>query len=76
MSIMPWGLLWYEADGAMVDRVSHAAERYVDKHGALPNCCFVHPADYEEDAEIEGIRVIRHSSVLKNHFWIGENGEL
>jgi len=73
MSIMPWGLLWYEADGALEDRVAHAAERYVEKYGSKPNTCIVHPELLGgEKVDVPGYNIIPHHTVLKNHLWIGE----
>ena len=76
MSIMPWGLLWYDADDTLDDRVQRAIDRYVAKFACPPNTCFVHPADYGDGVTIDGIRVVSHPSVLRNHLWIGERDEL
>jgi hypothetical protein len=73
MSVMPWGLLWFDADPkhSLEEKVQGAIERYVEKHGVKPNVCYVHPSAIEGDVVIDECRLIAHSSVLKNHWWIG-----
>jgi len=74
---MPWGLLWYAADGALEDRIQRAAVRYMEKYGSKPNTCFVHPELLRgEMFNMPGYRVIPHHTVLKDHLWIGWRNEL
>lgn len=68
MHMFEWGLLWYESDVSMEERVRNAAVRYEEKHGERPNICFV---DCGDEMEIDDIKVIPKSFVLKNHAWIG-----
>ena len=75
MAVMPWGLLWYEAEGALEDKVRNAARRYKEKHGKAPTVCYVHPSLCSEKAEVDGCVVLSHPSVLKDHLWIGVANE-
>ena len=70
---MDVGLLWY--DDSKLDfgvKVLEAAERYKQKYGSSPNCCYVHPESLPDDRpRTNGIKVVASSAVLPNHFWIG-----
>lgn len=68
---MPWGLLWYDAEGTLEERVNRAARRYREKHGEAPTICYIHPSLYVEGLNVNGCRVVGHPSVLKDHLWIG-----
>ena len=77
MSIMPWGLLWYDGDPKrpLEEKVRRAATRYVEKYGRKPNRCFVHPeavGDESVGTEVNDCKVITSPTVLRHHFWIGE----
>jgi hypothetical protein len=67
------GLLWY--DDSKLDfaaKVLEAAERYEEKYGTPPNCCYVHPETLPEDGiPANSIKVVTSPAVLPNHFWIG-----
>ena len=78
MSIMPWGLLWYDdKDDGLENKIARAAQRYMEKFGNSPNTCVIHPELLQgEGVDVPGYKVITHPTVLKNHLWIGENGEL
>ena len=68
-----WGLLWYDAEGTPEEKVRRAAERYTEKFGAVPDTCFVHPSEIDGGLIVDDkYRVVSHSTVLKNHLWIGE----
>lgn len=75
MAALNWGLLWYEAEGSIEDRVRHAAARYIEKHDEPPNVCFVHAADFgdNESMKVDGCMVYSEPAMLKNHLWIGVN---
>ena len=74
---MKWGLLWYDAEGTLAERVGRAKERYVEKHGTEPNICFVHMEFYTGDViTIDGCVVVANKTILKDNFWIGEASEL
>jgi hypothetical protein len=74
MAALDWGLLWYEADVPVEEKVRHAAARYGEKHGEVPNTCFVHDGDMEiEEMVVDDIKVFAEPVILKNHLWIGVN---
>ena len=70
---MEMGLLWY--DDSKLDfaaKVLEAAQRYKEKHGTPPNCCYVHPESLPDDRPLtNGVKVVASPAVLPNHFWIG-----
>ena len=74
MSIMPWGLLWYDDTVSTLEvKVQKAANRYNEKHGRMPNTCFVHPEDLgDRVVKVKDCKVIASPTVLRHHFWIGE----
>ena len=78
MSIMPWGLLWYDDTAEpLEEKVQRAARRYAEKYDRQPNTCFVHPewrlakAITVANGKHE-YKVIASPTVLRHHFWIGE----
>lgn len=79
--LIPWGLLWYDVNGPMEDRVHRAATRYQEKHDAVPNICFVNWKDIEQEELFDdksakmmvgNIPVYAAPTVLQGHLWIGE----
>jgi hypothetical protein len=68
------GLLWYDGDGSrdLDKKVNLAAQFYRKKYGRKPNVCYVHPSVMKRSRKINGLRVAPLGSVLKNHFWVGE----
>jgi hypothetical protein len=72
---MQEGLLWLDADPkrSLAEKLARAVDRYRFKFGRRPDLCYVNPATLENGTvEIDGVRVIPASNVLKHHFWIGE----
>jgi hypothetical protein len=72
---MQEGLLWLDADPkrSLAEKLARAVARYRFKFGRRPDLCYVNPATLENGTvEIDGVRVIPASNVLKHHFWIGE----
>lgn len=71
MSVMAWGMLWYDGDPkrSMEEKVELAAARYQEKYGEWPNTCFV--KDDLGELMVKGCKVIGNSSVLRNHLWLG-----
>ena len=67
-----WGLLWYDEDGSLDDKVRRALERYQEKYGSVPDTCFVHPSETDAVLMVDECKVIAHPTVLKHHLWIGE----
>jgi hypothetical protein len=75
--MMKIGLLWYDDDPkcGLSDKVSRAAKRYVQKFGTPPNVCYVHPSAIDAcgaTREVDGVHVDTLMSVLRNHFWLGQ----
>lgn len=72
---MQEGLLWFDADPkrSLAEKLARAADSYRFKFGRRPDLCYVNPAMLDNGTvEIDGVRVIPASNVLKHHFWIGE----
>ena len=71
------GMLWYDDDPkrALPEKVSRAAKRYRQKYGSAPNVCYVHPLVLENNGEVKKVgqvRVASLPSVLRHHFWLGQ----
>jgi hypothetical protein len=74
---MKEGLLWYDDNPAreLADKVGRAARRYRKKFGAVPNVCYVHPSTLDGNGKVHqvgGLRVASLPSVLRHHFWVGQ----
>ena len=72
---MKVGLLWYDNDPGrnLRQKVSRAAQRYRKKFGRQPDVCYVHPSVLEGKTEQLGkLKVTALASVLRHHFWVGE----
>lgn len=72
---MKTGLLWFDSDprATLAQKVRRAATHYRQKFGRQANICYVHPSHLEGDGrEVDGVRVEPLRSVLRHHFWIGE----
>jgi hypothetical protein len=75
---MKVGLLWYDDDPGrdLAQKVGRAVRRYRQKYGRQPNVCYVHPSVLEKNERHLGkMKVAALTSVLRNHFWIGEEEE-
>ncbi|MBN1177987.1 MAG: hypothetical protein JXD18_02165 [Anaerolineae bacterium] len=72
---MKQGLLWFDDDAKrdLAQKVGLAAQYYCQKFGRRPNTCYVHPSVLPETAQkIDGVRITTLPSILKHHFWVGE----
>lgn len=76
---MKEGLLWYDdAPGRdLAEKVERAARRYQRKFGMAPDVCYVHPSALGDNGntkerKVGKIRVSPLPSVLRHHFWIGQ----
>jgi hypothetical protein len=73
---MKEGLLWYDDSGRdLADKVGQAARRYRKKFGAPPDACYVHPSALKGNGtkqKVGEIRVSSKPSVLRYHFWVGQ----
>jgi len=75
---MKVGLLWYDDDPArnLNQKVSRAASRYQQKFGRQPTVCYVHPSALDGEVKNVGrIKVAALASVLRYHFWVGEESD-
>jgi len=75
MTGMREGLLWFDDDPKrdLAQKVGRAVRRYRQKFGRPPNVCYVHPSLLNGRARhISGVRVLPLPSVLRHHFWVGE----
>jgi hypothetical protein len=72
---MEEGLLWFDNDAKrdLAQKVGRAAQHYRRKFGRPPNVCYVHPSLLTDGAQrIDGVHVAALPSILRHHFWIGE----
>jgi len=72
---MKVGLLWFDDDPArdLAQKVGRAARHYRQKFGRRPNVCYVHPSLLNGGSRrVGGVKVAPLPSVLRHHFWIGE----
>jgi hypothetical protein len=78
---MQIGLLWYDDTKDTVQaRARKAAGAYLTKFGHWPDTCQVH-ADGQVQAAVcrlddkgATLRIVPAPYILRDHFWIGENG--
>ncbi len=77
---MKVGLLWFDDDPArdLAQKVGGAARHYRKKFGRRPTICYVNPTMLNGKArQVGGLKVAPLGSVLRHHFWIGEqDGDL
>lgn len=72
---MKEGLLWYDDNPSrdLAEKIALAAQRYRQKFGVAPDICYVHPSTLSEKDKVDGrIRVTALPTVLRHHFWLGE----
>lgn len=74
---MKVGLLWFDDDPGrdLAEKVGRAVRRYRQKFGVPADVCYVHPSTLGDDGrmkKVDGVRVSSKPSVLRHHFWIGQ----
>lgn len=72
---MKVGLMWFDDDAGrdLTQKVGRAARHYQRKFGRQPNVCYVHPSLLERGApRVGSVRVASLASMLRHHFWVGE----
>ena len=82
---MKMGLLWYDDDPRrdLAEKIGRAARRYRQKFGTSPDVCYVHPSALSGNGQaaggrrqgarkVGGVRVAPLPSVLRHHFWLGQ----
>jgi len=73
---MKEGLLLYDPDGMLEERVGRAVEAYSTKTGLLPDVCLVNESDVDGDVVLSDVVVMSNKYVQPGHLWIGlEDGE-
>ena len=77
---MKEGLLWYDDNPGrdLAEKIGRAARRYRRKFGAAPNMCYVHPSTLDGNGKVHkvrGMRVATLPTVLRHHFWVGQEEE-
>jgi len=71
---MKIGLLWYDDDPKrdLAEKVGRAARRYQQKFGTPANTCYVHPSALSKTRQVGPVRIAPLPTVLRHHFWIGQ----
>ena len=74
---MKVGLLWYDDDPRrdLAEKIGRAARRYRQKFGTSPDVCYVHPSALNNNGKVQKVgkvRVAALPSVLRHHFWLGQ----
>lgn len=74
------GLLWYDDDPGrdLAEKIGRAMRRYQQKFGVAPDVCYVHPSALGGNGhgqKVGGVRVAALPSVLRHHFWLGQEGQ-
>lgn len=70
------GLLWYDdSPKTLAQKVALAVIAYKRKFGEMPNRCFVHKSALDEKEQVGPVEVVPWPTVLKFHFWIGQEKE-
>ena len=74
---MDTGLLWYDDDPrlGLAEKIKKAAQRYRQKFGTSPDVCYVHPSTLSSNGKVQNVGKVRVSSrlsVLRHHFWVGQ----
>jgi hypothetical protein len=75
--VLSEGLLWFDDDPGrdLAEKVGRAAQHYRTKFGRRPNVCYVHPSLLEGSQAAGGVRIAALPTVLRHHFWVGEERE-
>jgi hypothetical protein len=70
---MDIGMLWFDNDKkrSLVEKVLAAAAYYETKYGQKANLVHGHPETVGDVRSVDGIRVVKNQSVLRDHFWVG-----
>lgn len=69
---MKTGMLWFDNQGAIEERIRRAAAYYRRKYGIMPNICFVDRSQHTVD-QVDGITIRPDQHILKNHYWIAND---
>ena len=68
------GLLWFDddPDRELLQKVALAVIAYRRKFKEMPNICCVHLSELKEKQQIGTVEVVPWPTVLKHHFWVGQ----
>jgi len=72
---MKVGMLWYDDNPtrSLVKKVALAAAHYRKTRGVVPDICLVHPSALDDGAVEVGVITVKSSpTVLRHHFWLGQ----
>ena len=72
---MKEGLLWYDDSPGhdLSEKIKRAAQKYKQKFGTVPDVCYVHSSALNGKAQkVGGIRVSSRPTMLRHHFWVGQ----
>lgn len=70
------GLLWYDDEDTLRERVIRAATRYAQKTGGIATVCYVNAGDNPDGIEhVAQVRIEARGTILRNHYWIGRFSE-
>jgi len=67
------GMLWLDDDGrrSLDEKVTRAADYYLEKYGHAPELCFVSAKMGIAETMVGKIEVKSAATVLPYHFWLG-----
>lgn len=69
---MQEGLLWFDTNGQLAEKIDRAAGRYQSRFGCRPTLCYINAADFDGQPEtINGIRLRPALNIQPHHLWIG-----
>ena len=70
---MDVGMLWLDDDknSSFEEKITRAADYYLEKYGVSPEICMVNTMNLEEEKVIGKIQVQPVGNVLPHHFWMG-----
>jgi len=68
---MKKGLLWYDADGTLEERVARAVAAHVERTGWRPDACYIHESEIDGEIEVGGVTIKGWRYTQPGYLWIG-----
>ena len=67
------GMLWLDVDQvrSLDEKVTRAAEYYMEKYGRFPELCYVNTKMLPEEKNVGRLEVKPTNTIQLNHFWLG-----
>jgi hypothetical protein len=68
------GMLWLDDNPQrpLAAKIALAVQHYQQKHGGLPNICYVHPSCLSQAIPTVGsLKLVALQDILPHHFWLG-----